>query len=309
MRRICDLCGSSDAIVTSSSGKAMCEGCLERFIIRRSFAELEASISDGDLVVVALSGGKDSSLALWCVYKYRELSSVEFSLKAVTVDEGSPYRRPAIEAARSLCRELGVEHVLVNMKDYQGISVSDLLHLRRLPNRRRSICTYCGVLRRQTLNMVARELGADKVITGHNLDDVIQTFFMNMVRGDVNALARFLSRASPIRELIPRVRPLLMIREKEIAAFVIARGITAHVGKCPMARGMRIRVRRALDELEVSSRGFKSKTLPNVIAILDKARFNLSKRLSLYICEKCGEPSAEKICKACQLKMELKDLA
>ncbi len=307
MRRVCDLCGCSEAVVTSSYGKAMCKDCLERSIIRRSFAELRTGISEGDLVVVALSGGKDSSLALWCIYKYRELSSVEFALKAVTIDEGSPYRRHAIEAARSLCKELEVEHVLVNMRDYQGISVSDLLRLEHLPNKR-SMCTYCGVLRRQTLNIVARKLGANKVVTGHNLDDIIQTFFMNMVRGDVNALARFLSRATPIRELIPRVRPLLMIREKEIAAFVAAKGITAHFGKCPMVRGMRIRMRRALDELEVSSVGFKSKILPNMIKILDKARSDLSMRLNLHVCERCGEPSAERICKACQLKMELRGL-
>ena len=63
---------------------------------------------------------------------------------------------------------------------------------------RKNNCTYCGVLRRQAIERGARELGVEKVVTGHNADDVAETIVMNVLRGDVGILSLSLSLSLPL---------------------------------------------------------------------------------------------------------------
>ncbi|MGC8933234.1 MAG: TIGR00269 family protein [Candidatus Methanodesulfokora sp.] len=303
MRR-CDRCGGEAIIYIRAKREALCENCLLTSIRRRAYSVLRRDLSDGDFAVVALSGGKDSSLSLLMTKEFIEREKIDARIAALTVDEGTSYRRASIEMAKKLTSKLGVEHKIVRMRDFHGFSIEDIKG-KKLPNERRSACTYCGVLRRQMINTIAREWGATKVITGHNLDDLVQTFVMNLVRGDISALSRFLSREPPSSFLVQRVRPLMYIYEKEVAAYCLAAGVPAHVGKCPLTQGMRIGIRRALDEMELISPGFKLNLLKSAEKIISSSRRRLSEGIELRRCEICGEPTTERICKACQLKAEL----
>lgn len=310
LRPLCDRCESREAVHTLHlTGENLCGECLVQDVRRRVFSLLEGLVEDGDLVAVALSGGKDSSLALYLLDEYRRAGRRSFRLVAVTIDEGTAYRRSGIKAARELTRRLGVEHVLVGMREIHGIDVAEIRAL--LPKGwRRSACTYCGVLRRWAVNRVARELGATKVATGHNLDDVLQTHLMNLARGDVPAIVRSGQGVrSPSPLMVPRIRPLASVREREVAAAALYLGLPAHFGKCPLTTGMRVGVRRAVDELEARLPGIKEDMLRGLQSLADRVRASGSIKVELGSCRLCGEPTTGEICKTCQMKLELQELA
>ena len=309
VRPLCDRCGHREAIHTvRASGENLCGECLFQDVRSKVYSVLDRVLEDGDKVAVALSGGKDSSLTLYMLKEYRENSRLNFELTAITVDEGTPYRRAAIEEASKLTAMLGIEHRIVSMSDYHGVNVAEIRSA--LPaGWRRSACTYCGVLRRWVINRVARDMGATKVATGHNLDDVLQTHLMNLARGDVPALARSGQAVrSPSPKMVPRIKPLALVREREVAALVLHLGIPASFGKCPLTTGMRVGVRRALDELEISSPGIKEGLVQGIEAIIARIRLSEGIKVELRECRLCGEPTTGELCKACQMKQELEPI-
>ncbi len=272
---------------------------------RRAWKVLEKELVKGDKIVVAHSGGKDSSLALVLTKEFSDANpDMNLDIVSITIDEGTFYRKASIELAEKLSNELGVKHLTFTMKEIHGLSIGELEG--KLPkDSKRTACTYCGVLRRQALNAVAREIGATVVVTGHNLDDIVQTALMNLVRGDINALVKTLKHERKIEKgLIPRVRPLKYVYEREIAALVVAKGITAHLGKCPLTQGMRIGIRREIDKLEDMEVGAKIRAL-KVFTLISSG---MKSDVSLRRCKVCGEPTTTEICKACQFKAELSEI-
>jgi len=301
--RKCDLCGYNEAVYTDHSrGISVCADCLMRSVRRRAWQVLKDELVARDKVMIAHSGGKDSSLALLLTKEFADAhSDMKLSLLSVTVDEGTFYRKASVKLAEKLANELGVRHRTYTMEEIHGLSIEELDFM--LPaDWKRSPCTYCGVLRRQALNAIAREIGATVVVTGHNLDDLVQTAAMNLSRGDINALVKTLRHERKMEEgLVPRVRPLKMVYEREVATLVVAKKIPAHLGKCPFTQGMRIGVRREIDDLEDHIPGIKVKALQTFSLI----SHGLSADVQLRRCRVCGEPTTTEMCKACQFKKEL----
>ncbi len=301
--RICDLCGANEAVYTDyTKGISLCADCLMSSVKRRAWKVLEEELIEGDRIVVAHSGGKDSSLALILTKEFSDANpDMNLTITSVTIDEGTFYRKSSIDLAEKLCRELGIKHLTFTMEEIHGLSIGELED--KLPrDSKRSACTYCGVFRRQAINAVAREMGATVVVTGHNLDDIVQTALMNLARGDIKALVKTLRHERRIEDgLVPRVRPLKYVYEKEVAALVAAKRITAHLGKCPLTQGMRIGIRREIDELEDLEAGAKIRALRSFMLISNE----IAPDVKLKRCKVCGEPTTSDICKACQFKAEL----
>lgn len=300
--RICDVCRSKEAIYTNHLiGASLCTDCLMNSIRRRAWSVLRSELQQDDRIMVAHSGGKDSSLALLLTKEFSDRAKeLGTRIVSVTVDEGTLYRRASVELAKRLAERLGVNHITVQMSEVLGFSIEDLRSA--IPKDwKRNACTYCGVLRRQIINAVAREIGATVVVTGHNLDDLIQTSLMNLIRGDLNAFAKVMRHERKYEEgLVPRVRPLKYVYEREIASLVVALGIPAHLGKCPMAQGMRIGVRREIDRIEDSEPGAKLRAL----RFLERISSKIEIGVTVGRCSICGEPTTSDICKACQFREE-----
>src|SRR5438046_10444306 len=120
-------------------------------------------------------------------------------------------------------------------------------------------CSYCGPFRRQALNRAAREVGADYVATGLNLDDTAQSILMNVAGGDIEKLARLGPHESRQPGLVPRIQPLRMIPEKEVYLYALLRGIEFHDATCPYAeRAQRGRFREILHRLEEETPGTRT---------------------------------------------------
>jgi tRNA(Ile)-lysidine synthase TilS/MesJ len=125
-------------------------------------------IKPKDKIAVGLSGGKDSVLTLYLLADL--VNELDFELVAISIDEGiSGYRGEGINIARTIASKLDVELVEGSLKEEFGFTLDEVKDLYQ------SACIPCGVFRRYLLNKISNELGADKLATGHNLDDEIQS--------------------------------------------------------------------------------------------------------------------------------------
>src|SRR5207247_7733202 len=119
---------------------------------------------------------------------------------------------------------VSVYHESVCFGELYGSALDDFL---REPKGRLTACSYGGAFRRKAINVAARRVGATKIATAHNLDDVVQTYLLNLFQGDVDRFARF----SPVLHdprggFLPRVKPLSEVPEKEVALYGYVEGLT-----------------------------------------------------------------------------------
>jgi len=293
------------------SGEKLCAKCFIGSIedkVRATVAKYEMFQHD-DKIMVAVSGGKDSVTLLHILAKM-EKDYPKASLYAVTVDEGiKGYRDEALKFAVKNCRKLGVEHRVTSFKDLFGVKLDELVKIIEEKTRVKSgltPCAYCGVLRRRALNVAAREAGADKLATAHNLDDETQTILLNMVHGDALRIARvkpFLTERH--LKLVQRVKPLCEVPEKEIAFYAYLRRIEFQGVPCPYAvTALRNDIRVMLNRMEEKHAGLKF-TLFKSAERIRPALERMAEEVKLRECKFCGEPTVDSVCKVCSMLREL----
>jgi uncharacterized protein (TIGR00269 family) len=306
----CSSCGGRRAVVYQDhTGRRLCGACFLEDLRSRVHVEVKRwnMIGPGDVVAMGLSGGKDSFLLLEVLTQIHEPSK----LLGVSIIEGIPgyNRREHVEALKRHASSLGVEVVVTSIRDYVGLALYDIVARSRARGARHSPCTYCGISRRRILNAVARELGATKTATAHNLDDEAQTAVINMLRGDVIGLLRQHPLAPPASSLVlPRIKPIRKIYEREAAAYAFVRKIPMQDTECmfiSQAPTLRARVREKLLELESRLPGYLLKLMETLDMVLEKEASSL-KVEELPRCSKCGEPTSHRrrVCKLCEILEE-----
>ncbi len=255
-------------------------------------------IKPKDKVAVGLSGGKDSVLTLYLLADL--VDELDFELVAVSVDEGiSGYRGEGINVARIIASKLDVELVEGSFKKEFGYTLDEITDLYQ------SACIPCGVFRRYLLNKISNELGADKLATGHNLDDEIQSFLMSFSKADFRRFSKFgpkLDRIHP--KLVPRIKPLWKIPEKDVGIWAVMNGIDVHFAECPYSNtSLRAKVKNYLNQLESERHGTKISILKSF-----SKTFNFQKKeIIVGQCKQCGEASSLNICKACEMVEDIKN--
>jgi len=307
---VCTLCGRNDAVFGRSySGENLCVRCFCKTIedkVRRTISKYEM-LGPKDKIMVAVSGGKDSVTLLHILAKI-EKAFPDVVLCAGTVDEGiRDYRDEALRIAEGNCRKLGVEHVVVSFKELFGYELDEIVELiRRRGENGLTPCSYCGVLRRKALNIMAREAGVDKLVIAHSLDDETQTMLLNIVHGDPMRIARSKPVLDVIHpKLVQRVKPLCMVPEKEVVLYAYLKGIEFQCIPCPYAQtALRNDIRDMLNRMEHKHAG----TLFTVFNSIEKIRPALeafAEEVKLQDCRLCGEPTVGDLCRPCQMLQEL----
>jgi uncharacterized protein (TIGR00269 family) len=255
--------------------------------------------SPADHIAVAVSGGKDS-LTLLMILKKLSKRFEQTRITAVTVDEGiAGYREEAVDLASQYCKKLGVDHQIVSFEELYGNCLDDFL---KNKENRLSACSYCGVFRRKAINVAARMVGATKIATAHNLDDVVQTYLLNLFQGDVERFARF----SPVLRdtrggFLPRVKPLCEVPEKEVALYGYVEGLTFQSASCPyMMEALRNELRTALNRLELAHPGVLFSAYRSMTRLRGLAEPNVGPS-DVHECRSCGEPTSMDICEACRM--------
>ena len=256
-------------------------------------------IAEGEIIALALSGGKDSLLTLHALKYYQDFC--DFDLVAVSVDEGiEGYRRHGIDSAVKNAKELNVKLIQKSFKDEEDFTLDEVYH------NFKSACIPCGVYRRNILNKTAYKIGASKIATGHNLDDEIQSFLMSFARGDTIKFSKFGPQLDVIHpKLIPRIKPLWNTPEHDVGMWAILNDIDVHLDECPYANlSLRAKIKEFLNNSEDAYPGVKNNIMKSFQDVLT---FDSGISASLNECGVCGEPTSSDICKACELKELIKD--
>ena len=190
--------------------------------IRRAITEY-GMIQDGDTVAVGVSGGKDSVALLVGLARVRSFIGIDFSLKAVTLDNqfnGVPSDYSAIQ---QLCDQFGIDY-LVKRTDIGSI----VFDTRNETNP----CSLCARMRRGLLHDTAKSLGCNKIALGHHYDDAVETFLMNLFHeGRIGCFSpvTYLSRKD-----LTMIRPLVFAPEREIRNAVNRAGLPIVKSACPV---------------------------------------------------------------------------
>jgi len=292
----CSKCKKEAILLQRYSGMHLCR---EHFLLDvehkvKKSIRTQGMLRKGDRIAVALSGGKDSSAVLYLMHALFS-SRPDMDIFAITIDEGiKGYRKKTVQSAEKLTKSLGVEHIIFTFSEAYGTRLDELVS-------RGHPCTYCGVLRKNLLNKCAREMGATKLVTGHNLDDEAQTILMNYLRGDTERL----SRLYPERAhdgMVPRIKPLRDVPEKETALYAIIKDLPVAFGECPYAQSsLRMEVRNLLNSYDSRHPGTKYSLVRGFERILEYMRPESDVGVIPNRCKTCGEPSAGELCEACLL--------
>ena len=299
---ICDRCENQAVYTRKYSGQKLCSQCFSNSIVRKTAKTISKynMIKNDELVAVAVSGGKDS-LALLKIIHEMTLTH-NFRIKVITIDEGIPgYRDEALEIVKKFCGELNVEHKVYSYKDLFELTLDEALELRE--NKKTSSCSICGTLRRRAMDFAAKDIGADVIATGHNLDDTLQTFVINMLSGDTNKIGWMDPDTST--NSLRKIKPFCEIYESEIVFYAFTNDIPFQSEPCPhMSEGIRTEIREFLNSLESKHSGIKNNLYRSVLKVSQIVKNSNYKQKS--ICEKCGNECTGNICSVCNMILKLK---
>ena len=163
-------------------------------------------IDEGDRVLVAISGGKDSYGLLHLLRLMQRKSPVRFSLLAVNLDQGQP-GFPA-HVLEEWLKANGYEYRLLKEDTYR------IVQEKTEPGK--AHCALCSRLRRGILYNAAVELGCNKIALGHHRDDLIHTLMLNLLySGSIGSMPPKL-KSNDGRNTV--IRPLVYVPETELAA-------------------------------------------------------------------------------------------
>ena len=298
----CDRCENQIAYTRKYSGEKLCSQCFSNSILRKTAKTISKynMIQNDELVAVAVSGGKDS-LALLKIMN-EMASNHNFRIKAITIDEGIPgYRNEALEIVENFCKNLNVELTTYSYKELFELTLDEALDLRE--NKKTSSCSICGTLRRRAMEYAAKDIGADVIATGHNLDDTLQTFVINMVSGDTNKVGWMDPDTSG--NSLRKIKPFCEIYESEIVFYAFTNNIPFQSEPCPhMNEGIRTEIREFLNSLENQHSGIKNNLYQSIIKVSQIVKDSNQKQK--MICEKCGSECTGSICSVCSLVLNLK---
>ncbi|MFQ3318466.1 MAG: hypothetical protein ACI8UR_000424 [Natronomonas sp.] len=312
----CDKCGREAVMHAAYSGMHMCETHFRESVdtrVRKRIREDSMLAPDTrpdnpETWLIGLSGGKDS-VVLTQILHETFADDPRIELVALTIHEGiEGYRDASLDACIELTDDLDIEHEVVSYADEYGIEMDDVAAddpLNMAP------CAYCGVFRRDALAGYAQEYDADKLLTGHNLDDEAQTAMMNLLSGDIKQVAKhfdaslgdFEEREVGDAPFVPRAKPLRDIPEKEVALYAHLRDLPTHMAECPHAsEAYRGELRDHLHELEENHPGTRHSIMSGYeeLARLAAEAYRNGDG-ARGECERCGAPTKNDVCRKCDL--------
>ena len=178
-------------------------------------------IEEGDKIAICLSGGKDSITMLHAFKNLQIFYPKKFDIIAVSVNPGFKFFDTSF--LEDICNKIDVP-LFIEKSNAKEI-VFDI-------RKEKNPCSLCANLRRGVINSIANREGCNKIALGHNQDDVLETFLLNLLyAGNIGTF-------SPVsymdRSKVTLIRPLVYTPEKEIKRYIKRNEISVMAKVCPM---------------------------------------------------------------------------
>jgi uncharacterized protein (TIGR00269 family) len=303
---LCLKCQEKAVYHRKYSGEKLCSNCFNNSLIEKTRKTISKykMINYGDKVAIGVSGGKDSLALLDILIKIKEYK--DFELIAITIDEGiANYREEAIEIALNAASKVGVKQVVLSFKELFNFGLDEALRNRK--ENKITSCAICGPLRRRAIEIGAKKVGANIIATGHNLDDILQSFMINLFSGDVYRIKAGDPRKEAKKEfMIRRIKPFMEIYETEIAFYSFLNELRFQTLECPhMNEGIRTEIRNSLDNFENKHSGIKLSLMKSMFEICENIKLNPKQ---LQSCNICGYNSSSNPCSTCKTVEHISEL-
>ena len=188
--------------------------------MRKSIEEYNM-IDEGDKIAVCLSGGKDSITMLHAFKSLQRFYPKKFELIAISIDPGFEFFDTKF--LQKICDNLDIP--LFIEESHAKEIVFDI-------RKEKNPCSLCANLRRGIINSVAIREGCNKIALGHNQDDVLETFLLNLLY--TGNIGTFAPMSYMDRTKITLIRPLIYTPEKETKRFIKKNNLSVMPKVCPM---------------------------------------------------------------------------
>lgn len=293
-------CGKNAILKRPKTGHALCKECFywafeEEIHHTITAAEL---FKPGEYVAIGASGGKDSTVLAYVMKLLNDRYNYGLKLALLSIDEGiTGYRDDSLETVKRNEQQYGIPLKILSYEELYGWTMDRIVS----QVGRKNNCTFCGVFRRQALDRGAELLKVDKIVTGHNADDIAETVLMNILRGDIARLQRCtaIETVSEGEGTISRSKPFKYTYEKEIVMYAYFKKLDYFSTECIYSpNAYRGHARTHLKNLE--------KIRPTSIIDIIHSGESLSVREGVRMpsqmtCVRCGHISSQEVCKACVL--------
>jgi cytoplasmic tRNA 2-thiolation protein 1 len=199
-------------------------------------------------VAIGASGGKDSTVLAHVMTTLNKRYDYGLHLQLLSIDEGiKGYRDDSLETVKKNQITYELPLTIVSYKDLYNWTMDEIVKVIGLTNN----CTFCGVFRRQALDRGAMLIKADKIVTGHNADDIAETVYMNILRGDFFRLHKCVEITTGKDDTLPRCKPFKYTYEKEIVMYAHFKKLDYFSTECIYApNAYRGHVRELIKDLE-----------------------------------------------------------
>jgi len=213
-------------------------------------------LAEGDKVLIAVSGGVDSLVLTWVLDYWQHKAPIRYDLLAVYIDNG--FDIITSDAVAKQLRKMNVPCLIKKTDFWKRAAAAE---------EEKSICYHCARLRRNLLFSIAEQKGFNKIAFGHHKDDILETFFINLL------YAGNLSTMVPRQELFEGrlniIRPMAYLEKKDVMDIAEKAGIEPVKNPCPKdSDSKRQEARKVLAALS----GLDPKVKSNIFAALSNIR-------------------------------------
>lgn len=323
----------------SITHKRLCKDCFFRTVeedVQKTIKK-HTLIRPGESIALGVSGGKDSSVMLHILHtlrlRYRDAyDGVRFVM--IAVDEGiQGYRDESLACLQRLHKRYPYELAIINFEKRYGRTLDQIVNTlngdsctdasvpskslttdledgddtgRPQPTAKTATaCSFCGILRRNSLSHGSLQAHCTKVATGHNADDNAETVLLNLIRGDAAKLVRCSEPLSDLDQGVARIKPLCHIAQRDIVMYAYLQRLDFFSVECPYATtALRGKPRTFLTNLctKPAYRDVTLRIMQSTRKLRLKTAHETRKLADLRLCPTCQSPVSTTRCQCCDIR-------